>query len=100
MHAPAMIIHVTGGGYSSALKSLLTSLIPQDQISLLFTVINVFEGVAVMLASPILHMFFSWGIHMGGILISLPFYIAACLYGMAGIALSLSGLHNLGSDSS
>lgn len=95
-----MIIYVTGGGYSSALKSLLTSLIPQDQISLLFTVINVFEGVAVMLASPILHMSFSWGIHTGGMLISLPFYIAACLYGMAAIALSFSRLHNLGSDSS
>lgn len=82
-----MLTYVLGNGYSSALRSLLTYLVSTNHLSVLFTTITVFEGVTAMLASPLLGLTFSEGLSVGGLAVSLPFFITSALYTIAAILL-------------
>ncbi|KAF5539460.1 major facilitator superfamily transporter [Fusarium mexicanum] len=92
---PAFIIaffgYTLGNGFSSALRSLLTTMVHPDHLSLLFTAIAVFEGISTIGASPLLGLSFSVGLDIGGIAVSLPFFVAAVLYTLAA-ALLVSGM--------
>jgi hypothetical protein len=71
------------------MRSLLTNLIAENQLSILFTSIAVFEGLAALGAAPVLQMSFSWGLQMGGLMVSLPFFITGVLYASALVGLTL-----------
>ncbi|KIL92439.1 hypothetical protein FAVG1_04850 [Fusarium avenaceum] len=79
--------YTLGNGFSSALRSLMTTIVHPDHLSLLFTAIAVFEGISTIAASPLLGLSFSVGLDIGGIAISLPFFIAAMLYTLAAMLL-------------
>jgi hypothetical protein len=79
--------YTLGNGFSSALRSLMTTIVHPDHLSLLFTAIAVFEGISAIGASPLLGLSFSVGLDIGGIAISLPFFIAAVLYTFAAMLL-------------
>lgn len=83
MFIVGMVIHTAGSGYTAAMRSLLTSLISTDQLSILFTSITVFEAISLLAAAPLLQMSLSWGLQAGGLFIGMPFFIAAVLYGVA-----------------
>lgn len=72
-----------GCGYGATIHSLLTYLVVDDQISLLFTVVAVFDGLAVMIFSPLLQISFSCGLGVGGLAVSTPFFLVAALYTIA-----------------
>ncbi|KAF5599390.1 major facilitator superfamily transporter [Fusarium pseudoanthophilum] len=84
---PAFIIafsgYTLGNGFSSALRSLLTTMVHPDHLSLLFTAIAVFEGISTIGASPLLGLSFSVGLDIGGMAVSLPFFVASMLYALA-----------------
>nr|RBQ90591.1 hypothetical protein FVER53263_09940 [Fusarium verticillioides] len=92
---PAFVIaflgYTLGNGFSSALRSLLTTMVHGDHLSLLFTAIAVFEGISTIGASPLLGLSFSVGLDIGGIAVSLPFFVASILYALAA-ALLVSGM--------
>ncbi|KAF4950153.1 hypothetical protein FSARC_13296 [Fusarium sarcochroum] len=79
--------YALGNGFSSALRSLMTTMVHPDHLSLLFTAIAVFEGISTIGASPLLGLSFSVGLGIGGIAVSLPFFIAAILYALATVLL-------------
>ncbi|KAM5370063.1 hypothetical protein ACJA88_010133 [Fusarium oxysporum] len=58
-------------------------------LSLLVTAIVVFEDISTIGASPPLGLSISVGLEIGGIALSLPFFIAAMLYALAAILLLL-----------
>ncbi|RSL82876.1 hypothetical protein BHE90_016666 [Fusarium euwallaceae] len=92
---PAFIIgffaYTLGNGFSSALRSLLTTMVHSDHLSLLFTAIAVFEGISTIGASPLLGLSFSVGLDIGGMAVSLPFFVASVLYALVA-ALLISGM--------
>ncbi|KAF5969583.1 hypothetical protein FBULB1_10157 [Fusarium bulbicola] len=92
---PAFIIaffgYTLGNGFLSALRSLLTTVVHPDHLSLLFTAIAVFEGISTIGASPLLGLTFSVGLDIGGMAVSLPFFVASVLYTLAA-ALLVSGM--------
>ncbi|EWZ89455.1 hypothetical protein FOWG_09155 [Fusarium oxysporum f. sp. lycopersici MN25] len=92
---PAFIIaffgYTLGNGFSSALRSLLTTMVHPDHLSLLFTAIAVFEGISTIGASPLLGLSFSVGLDIGGMAVSLPFFVASVLYALATVLL-VSGM--------
>ncbi|KAF5593540.1 major facilitator superfamily transporter [Fusarium subglutinans] len=92
---PAFIIaffgYTLGNGFSSALRSLLTTMVHPDHLSLLFTAIAVFEGISTIGASPLLGLSFSVGLDIGGMAVSLPFFVASVLYTLAAVLL-VSGM--------
>jgi hypothetical protein len=65
------------------MRSFLTSLLPKEHITLLYTTMALFEGLAALAASPLLGLTFSAGINLGGLAIALPFFVAAGLYALA-----------------
>lgn len=60
-------------------------------LSLLFTAIAVFEGLSTIGASPLLGLTFSVGLDIGGMAVSLLFFVASVLFTLAA-ALLLSGV--------
>lgn len=52
-------------------------MVHSDHLSLLFTAIAVFEDISTIGASPPLRLSISVGLGIGGIALSLPFFIAA-----------------------
>jgi hypothetical protein len=62
-----------------------------DHLSLLFTAIAVFEGISTIGASPLLGLSFSVGLDIGGMAVSLPFFVASVLYALAAVLL-ISGM--------
>ena len=76
-----VFIYTCGSGYIPALRSFLTSLVPRDEMALLFTMIGVFESVGALVGSPLLALAFSTGIRKGGVMTGLPFFCAAIIYG-------------------
>ncbi|KAF5250783.1 hypothetical protein FANTH_4055 [Fusarium anthophilum] len=87
----AFFVYTLGNGFSSALRSLLTTMVHPDHLSLLFTAIAVFEGISTIGASPLLGLSFSVGLDIGGMAVSLPFFVASVLYTLAA-ALLISGI--------
>jgi hypothetical protein len=67
----------------------MATMVHSDHLSLLFTAIVVFEDISSIGASPPLGLSISVGIEIGGIALSLPFFIAAMLYVLAAILLLL-----------
>jgi hypothetical protein len=45
--------------------------------------------LAATCASPMLELLFSWGIKLGGIFMSLPYFVAAGLFGCAALSVYL-----------
>lgn len=82
-----MFIYTCGSGYIPALRSFLTSLVPSDEMALLFTMIGVFESVGALVGSPLLALAFSTGIRRGGIMTGLPFFCAAIIYGVSALSI-------------
>ncbi|KAK2606486.1 hypothetical protein N8I77_005229 [Diaporthe amygdali] len=80
-----MIINVFGAGYASAMRSFLTSLVPERHIALLYTTMALFEGTAVLAAAPLLGLTFSAGVELGGNAVGLPFFVSAGVYGLGAI---------------
>lgn len=77
-----MVIYNFGNGFASAMRSFLTSLVPEDRIATLFTTIALFEGLSGFVFPPLLGYAFSFGLGKGGATVSLPFFIVACIYGL------------------
>jgi len=82
-----VFIYTCGSGYIPALRSFLTSLVPRDEIALLFTMISVFESVGALVGSPLLALAFSTGIHKGGVMTGLPFFCAAIIYAVSALSI-------------
>jgi MFS family permease len=82
-----VLIYTCGSGFLPAMRSYMTSLVPRDEMALLFTMIGVFESIGALVGSPLLALAFSAGISKGGILTGLPFYCAAVIYGLSGLSI-------------
>lgn len=85
MLATVMIINVFGAGYASAMRSFLTSLVSRKSIALLYTTMALFEGTAVLGAAPLLGLTFSAGVELGGLVVGLPFFVSAGIYGLGAL---------------
>ena len=67
------------------MRAFLTSFVQDDRITILYTTMALIEGLASLVASPLLGLTFSAGINLGGLGIALPFFLAAALYFLAGV---------------
>ncbi|CAN8097742.1 unnamed protein product [Discula destructiva] len=77
-----MVTYNFGNGFASAMRAFLTSLVPEDRIATLFTTIALFEGLSGFIVPPLLGYAFSIGLGLGGLAMSIPFFIVASIYGL------------------
>lgn len=89
LNVEAIVFYTFGTGYPHAMRSFLTSLLPKERITLLYTTMTVFEGLAALVASPLIGLTFSAGINIGGFAVALPFFVAAGLYALAAVGIWL-----------
>lgn len=83
----AFIVYTLGNAYSAILRSLLASLVPQENFGLLYTTMALFDGVTSLLAPIVFGLSFSWGIEKGGYAVALPYFIAFGLYCLASVGI-------------
>lgn len=69
------------------MKSFVTSLVPKEEVALLYMLISVFACIGEMVGTPLLTLSLSLGIKHGGWLIGLPFFIAAGLYALSALSI-------------
>lgn len=82
----AILLFTLGTGFTQALRSFLTSIVPRDDLALLYTMISFADSVGSLCASPVLALAFSAGLKVGGLLAGLPFLVAAFLYGISALS--------------
>jgi hypothetical protein len=83
----AIVISTLGIGFSAALRSFLTSLVPSNEVALLYTLMTQFSSIGSLIGVPALALTFSTGINIGGFALGLPFFFAATMYALSGLSI-------------
>ena len=76
----AVIIYALGNGFSAAVRSLITSLVRQDQVSRLYAMLAILDTIGNLLSGPMLSQAYSWGLHRGGLWSGAAFVLVALLF--------------------
>ncbi|KAB5551178.1 putative MFS transporter [Coniochaeta sp. 2T2.1] len=80
-------IFALGSGYNFLVRSLLASVVENDHIGMLYTVIGICETVGILVAGPLLAASFRTGMDWGGdIWLGLPYLAAGSLFAVAATA--------------
>lgn len=66
--------------------------ITEDQMSFLFTLMTVFQGLVSIVAVPSLRSSFSSGVQNGGLMVSLLFFTAFTLYALSGLEFAMNNV--------
>lgn len=83
LFAFSLVFFAFGSGFSSVLRSLLSTLVEQRHLAIVNSLVSYFDLVGALVAGPVLSKALSVGIEIGGFWVGLPFFTA-------GISLSLS----------
>ncbi|KIW04569.1 hypothetical protein, variant 1 [Verruconis gallopava] len=78
----AVAIGNFGLGFGGAMRSYMTALVPEHDIALLYTLIGTAGAIGNLFASAVLQLTLAVGIRAGGMLVGLPFFLIASLYGI------------------
>lgn len=81
----AVTISCFGLGFGGALRAYLTALVPKHDLALLYTLIGTAGAIGSLFAAPLLQVTLALGIRAGGMLMGLPFFVDAFLYGLNSI---------------
>lgn len=79
------MIFALGSGFSSALRSLVTSLVHPDEVSRLYALIAVVDTIGTLLYGPVLSRAFGWGLDLGGPWTGMFFIVVAAIYIVIGL---------------
>jgi acyl CoA:acetate/3-ketoacid CoA transferase alpha subunit len=60
----------------------MTTLVPESDVALLYTLFGTAGAVGSLVAAPLLQGTLAIGIQVGGMLIGLPFFVIAAFYGL------------------
>ena len=60
----------------------MTTLVPEQDVALLYTLFGTAGAIGQLIASPLLQFTLAIGIKVGGMAIGLPFFIIAVMYGL------------------
>jgi MFS family permease len=69
-----------GSGYVASVRSLITSLVPQNNLATLYTSITTIQSIGAIVAGPMQAAVFNEGIDLGGHWLGMPFMMASGLY--------------------
>jgi MFS-type transporter involved in bile tolerance (Atg22 family) len=83
----AVAISAFGSGFTAGLRSFLTSLVPPNEVALLYTLLAIFSSIGSLIGVPLLALTFSKGIEMGGFARGFPFFFTAVVYVLSGISI-------------
>ncbi|KAH0603176.1 uncharacterized protein H6S33_008180 [Morchella sextelata] len=73
-------VYTLGSGFGAAARSLVTGMVRREEVGRLYTAIAVADMVGGLVAGPALSWCFAVGMAWGGVLVGLPFIVAAGLF--------------------
>jgi hypothetical protein len=77
-------LHACGWGFYSALRSLAMELVSPSQVGIVNTSIGFAQSTGSLVSGPILAATFRWGMQKDGLLVGLPYMVAAGLFFLSG----------------
>ncbi|KAL3428495.1 MFS multidrug transporter [Phlyctema vagabunda] len=90
-----LMITTLGTGYSSLVRSLVTSMTEPHHVARLYTAVTVFDTLGSLISGPILAVLYQWGMRLGGGWIGMPFFVAGILTGLTAVLLWLVNISNV-----
>lgn len=78
----AVAVGCFGIGFGGAIRSYMTTLVPEQDVALLYTLLGTAGAIGSLIAAPLLQFTLAIGIQAGGMLIGLPFFVIAAMYGI------------------
>ncbi|KAI7353679.1 MFS general substrate transporter [Hortaea werneckii] len=88
----SMVVAALGQSTYFLIRSLLTSLVPADQIARVYSIVSLVDVVGAMLGSPLLAGLFGRGLALGGGWVGLPFYFLGLISAGFAVLLFVVGL--------
>ena len=82
IHPSAVAIGCFGIGFGGAIRSYMTTLVPESDVALLYTLFGTAGAVGSLIASPLLQFSLAIGIKAGGMVVGLPFFLISIAYGI------------------
>ncbi|KAI1810316.1 MFS general substrate transporter [Poronia punctata] len=76
---PGIIFLSLSTGLAPLCRSLVSRLVNPEQMSQVFTIVSIVEGIGALPAGPFLAWTFSLGMRVGGVWVGLPFFVLAAL---------------------
>jgi MFS-type transporter involved in bile tolerance (Atg22 family) len=83
------MVYACGAGLSTALRSLVTSLVHPDEVSRLYSVLAIIETVGQIAFGFLLPIALEWGLYLGGFWKGVPFLVCAALFVVFGLPIWL-----------
>ncbi|KAI5814483.1 major facilitator superfamily domain-containing protein [Pyronema omphalodes] len=74
------LVFAAGFGIRLGLLSLLTSMVEQEMVGRIYTLVTVVEGAGEMVSAPVLQGLWAWGLRMGDPWRGAPWWAAALVY--------------------
>lgn len=74
------LVFAAGFGIRLGLLSLLTSMVEQEMVGRVYTLVTVVEGAGEMVSAPVLQGMWAWGLRMGGGWKGAPWWAGAVVY--------------------
>ncbi|KAL2206789.1 MFS general substrate transporter [Sarocladium strictum] len=84
------VVASLGLAFLVPVRSVVTSMVPQEHRGLLYTVIAIFTFAGMLTGGPTLAAIFRWGMDTGDFWTGLPFAMAASCYALALLAVSVA----------
>jgi MFS-type transporter involved in bile tolerance (Atg22 family) len=83
------MVYACGAGLSTALRSLVTSLVHPDEVSRLYSVLAIIETVGQIAFGFLLPIALELGLYLGGFWKGVPFLLCAALFVVFGLPIWL-----------
>jgi MFS family permease len=93
-----LFLFALGHGFSVPARSLVTALVDQKHLGLLYSMISTVVYAGACIASPLFAKSFSWGMKLGEAWYGMPFLVASGLFAVALFAISAIRLKRIGNE--
>ena len=87
-----LVLYALGSGFSTAVRSLATSLVEPHHIARLYAAMATMEMIGGMIAGPLISSLYSAGLSLDGGWVGLPFLATGVLFVIVALPLFLSNL--------
>ncbi|EAW14302.1 putative MFS transporter [Aspergillus clavatus NRRL 1] len=95
---PSLILQTAGSGFLYLIRSLITTLVKQEETARLFTIIEVLQAVGNVIASLSITTVFQLGLELGGPWIGLAWMMTSMAFALVGAAVWCFKLSSIAED--
>ncbi|KAF7182909.1 hypothetical protein CNMCM7691_002653 [Aspergillus felis] len=86
MLVPSLLVQTAGSGFLDLIRSLITTMVKQEETARLFTIIEILQAMGNVIASLSITTVFQLGLELGGSWIGLAWMMTSTAFALVGVA--------------